>query len=182
MKVIRIDIDSNIYQSIFPDVSDEMVLLYSEFDCNELKSVWQEVEWYVFNPKRKKGNFFSLGHGGAFAFDEMVKNSSLFSLLEMAGEIIEIRVKSEKYFILNVLNCIDALNEKLSTYHYYNNGNKGRILKYSFYQERITECPIFKIPQTSKSEILLRYPFSDDDDFINIYRRQKFTGLEFIEI
>lgn len=182
MKVYRIDIDPNIYQTIYPDVTDDEILLYSEFDCRTMNDQWQSVEWYIFNPKLKKGNFFSLGHGGGYAFDSKVKDSSLFTLLEMAGEIIEIEIKREKYYLLNVLNCIDALDENVSTFDYYKNGKKGRILKYSFYANRVTECPIFKIPHTAKSEILLREAFDIDDDFMAIYNNEKFTGLDFIEL
>lgn len=179
MKVFRVDIDPNIFQSIFPDVSDEDVLLYSEFDCTEVKHHWKSVEWYIFNPRLKKGNFFSLEHGGALAFDKTVKNSDLFPLLEMAGEIIEIEVKGEIYYILNVLNCIDALDESRTTFHYYSNGGRGRIISYAFNHNRVTECPIFKIPQTSKAEILIRSPFSDSDDFMTLYKRNSFVGLTF---
>lgn len=182
MKVFRIDINPNIFQTIYPDVTDEEILLYSEFDCNLMNERLKKVDWYIFNPKLKKGNFFSLGHGGALVFDEDVKNSRLFTLLEMSGEIIEIEIKQKKYFLLNVLNCIDALNENASTFYYYKNGNRGRILNYSFHADRVTECPIFKIPQTSKSEILLRDPFDISDDFVSIYKMEKLTGLEFVEL
>jgi hypothetical protein len=182
MKVYRIDIDPNIYQSIYPDVSEDDILLYSEFDCRPMKDRWKKVDWFVLNPKLKRGNFFALEHSGGLAFDSKVFESPLFNFLEMAGEIIEIEIRSEKIYLLNVLNCIDALNDKESKFHYYANGNRGRILKYSFYPNRITECQIFKIPETSKSEVLLRETLDISNDFISIYKKEKFYGLDFIEL
>jgi len=183
MKFYKVTVDSNSVQLIIPDVSESIILDYTSFNCELKQKGWENVNWYIYNPKVKVKNFFSLGSSSAFAFDENVYDSDLFTLLEMAGQIIPINVEGKRLYILNVMNCINILNKGETERFKYDNGSEGRILKYAFYENRISESTLFKIPETCKGEILT-YTSRRDllDEFKSLYEQLEFTGLVFEEI
>lgn len=180
MNIYSVKVDSNKYQWLMPQVDEKELLDYLTFDCSQKLKTWQENEWYSFNPNSTEGNFYSIGSGGAFVFDKLVYDSDLFTFLEMSGEIISIRFKGKELFIINVLESVNALDEKSTKWDIYNDGSRGRILDYSFFRDRISESTIFKIPQTCRSEILTYSGVKDEDDeFIKMYHNLGFTGLIF---
>jgi hypothetical protein len=175
--------DSNNAQWIIPKVSEEILLDVLSFDCITKGEQYGNFEWYIFNPKEKKGNFY-MGVPNALIFDQKVYDSELFTLFEMAGEILPIHLESgEELYALNVLECVNMLNKEDTIYDFYDDGTKGRILNYSFYENRISESAIFKIPETSNSEVLTYSGVHDsEDEFFHLYKKLGFKGLVFKEI
>ncbi|WP_066631278.1 hypothetical protein [Labilibacter marinus] len=180
MNVYSIKVDVNNYQWISPVIKDGSILDYTVFNCQKKEKNLSEIEWYSINPNSKEGNFYSLGSNGAFAFDDKVYNSDLLSIFEMAGEVIPIKVKNKKLYVLNVLECMNCLNEELSEWEIYSDGSRGRILSYSFLRSRICESSIFKIPQTQKGEVLTYTGIKEkSDEFMSLYQSLNFEGLVF---
>ncbi|MDO3628861.1 hypothetical protein [Mucilaginibacter sp. BT774] len=180
-KIYRVTVDVSNYQWIMPNIPEDDLLEFVIFDCNKKDESWIKTNWYVYNLKEKKGNFFEI-NGGALAFDQQVYDSELFTLLEMAGEILPVNVGGERLYALNVLECINCLDQENSKFDYYDDGTKGRILKYAFHR-RLTESSIFKIPETSRGEILTYSGVKDaEDEFYSLYKQLKFTGLKFEEL
>ncbi len=166
-----------------PIIDESRVLDLLNFDCRVKQDQLNNINWYVFNPKQKRANFFTLGVGGVIVFDQEVYESHILSLFEMAGEIIPIKAEKETFYVLNVLECVNVLDHNRSEWDVYPNGQKGRLLKYSFFENRVTESCIFKIPETSKTEILTYTGLKDSlDEFYGLYKEKKFTGLTFVEI
>jgi hypothetical protein len=183
MKIYSISVNANTYQWLIPEIDKEQLLDIITFDCYSKISQWPNVNWYTYNPKNKIGNFFTIGNSGAFAFDRKVYESELRTLLEMAGEILPIMVGGQELFILNVLECPNTLDERTSMFHYYPSGNRGKLLQYVFYDDRLTESSLFKIPQTSRSQILTYTGVKNaSDEFYSVYHSLKLTGLVFEEI
>ena len=183
MKVYRINIETNLYQSVFPNIEESKILEYMTFDCIKKSIDWSKIDWQVFNPKMKKGNFFGLGLSGALIFDENVFKSDLYTLIEMAGQILHIKVDGFNLYALNVLECVNALNRTKTVNDIYEDGTTGRILEYSFNKTQISVSTIFKIPETCKGEILTYVGLKDEDDeFKSLYEKLGFTGLSFTEI
>lgn len=181
MKVYRVKTDVRNYQWIMPDISEDNLLDFIMFDCEAKNENWTDINWYIDNPKLKKGNFYHI-HGGSFAFDQQVYDSELFTLFEMAGQILPINVEGQKLYVLNVLECINSLDQENSKFNYYDNGTRGRILNYTFHN-RLTESSIFKIPETSRGEILTYTGIKDsEDEFYSLYKQLNFTGLIFEEL
>ncbi|MDB5123563.1 MAG: hypothetical protein JWP94_1692 [Mucilaginibacter sp.] len=183
MKIYSVRPDSNNVQWVIPIVPEENILSVLSFDCITKKNGFDNIEWYIFNPKERKGNFYT-GVNGALIFDQEVYDSDLSILFEMAGEILPIKLENgEILYALNVLECVNMLNQKETTYDIYDSGKRGRILNYSFHPDRLSESSIFKIPETSRVEILtytdVKYP---DDEFYTVYKESGFTGLVFEEI
>ena len=182
MEVYSVKVDSNTFQWIMPDCKEEDILRYTTYDCEAKQAANFNINWYAFNPKSKLGNFFTLGTGGAFAFDQHVYDSDLLGLLEMAGEIIPIQMGEHTLYILNVLECVNALDEDHTKWDYYDDGSRGRILEYAFHK-RFSESSLFKIPQTCKGEILTYSGLKDnDDEFKSLYEKLNFTGLLFDKV
>lgn len=69
MRIYKISEDVDKYQWICPVEKNETILTLLDFDGTEKADFWKIMEFYVFNPKRKEGNFYSLGGLGAFACD-----------------------------------------------------------------------------------------------------------------
>jgi hypothetical protein len=181
MKIYRIVSDVDNFQWIMPKREGDLFEKLS-FDCVSKRNDWQPIDMYVFNPKKKKGNFYSLGGLGILVFDEKVLDAML-TIFEMAGEILPVKIENVSLYTLNVLECVNAINEKESKWDYYNNGMRGRILKYMFYEKRLTESSIFKIPETSKGDVLTYSGLKDEDDeFYSLYLKHGFKGLIFDEI
>jgi hypothetical protein len=181
MKIYKITADANEYQWVMPK-NEKSLLAELAFDCISKQEVWQPLDMYIFNPKKRKGNFYSLGGIGALVFDKSTLDSML-TQFEMAGEILNINVGNEGLYTLNVLECINALDENRTKWKLYENGARGRILEYAFYINRLPESSIFKIPETSKTEIFTYSGIKDPlDEFYHLYMQHDMQGLVFEEV
>lgn len=185
MKVYSVKTDIKFSQSVLPEIEERYVFDLLHFDCERKIAHWPEIDWYVFNPKEKEGDFYSLGGNGAFVFNQRVYDSELFDLLEMAGEILPIQLEDggPTLYVLNVLECVNALDKKNTVFDVYDDGTRGRILQYAFHPNRITESPLYKIPETSKTEVLTYTGVKDpEDEFKTLYEQLDFSGLVFSEL
>jgi hypothetical protein len=183
MKIFKIKKDSNNIQQIQPTDFSKITLERFNFDCEAKSKEFDDVVFYVNNPKTKPNNFYSTS-GGCLVFDEKTLELCR-TVFEMSGEIIPIEIeRSEDLYILNVLECMNGLNYGETKWDYYSDGTKGRILKYAFHKERVmNESTIFKIPETSKTDIFCFADVKDrEDEFYYIYHDNNLTGLIFEEI
>ncbi len=181
MKIYKIVSNVSDYQRIMPTDDSEYSNTLS-FDCETKEEVWNPIDMYVFNSKKKKGNFYSLGGIGALAFDEKVLDI-MQTIFEMAGEILPVNVGKEVLYILNVLECVNALDDSNTKFSIYPDGTRGRILSYSFHADRISESCLYKIPETSKVDVLTYSGIKDpEDEFYSLYFEHKLKGLIFEEI
>ncbi|MDB4262511.1 hypothetical protein N9849_00755 [bacterium] len=78
---------------------------------------WNSPDFYIHNPILEKGDFFHVG-AGCIAFGEKVWNCDrMVDSLEMAGEILPITLETgEGLYILNVTECVNALDKEKSEY------------------------------------------------------------------
>ncbi len=179
MKIYKVDCNIRKCQMIQRDNNIELI----QFDGNSKIDIWVDTDWYIYNPKDPKSNFYANPATGV-VFDGEVYSSDLITLLGMSGEILPAIVEGgEKLYFLNVTNCINVLDKNNTTYHIYPDGTKGRIKDYSFHEKRIGGAPLFKIPETSKSDILCFEGITDSwDEFKGRYDELGFTGLQFTEL
>ena len=184
MKIYKVIDDANNIQLVQPtDFNLIKNLNFLDFDCDLRASEWKELEVYIYNPKTKPKDFYSM-ISGILIFNEKVLDICQ-TVFEMSGEILPLQVeRGEKLYLLNILQCMNGLDYNRTIWDYYPNGNKGRILDYKFHEWRIVnESTLFKIPETSKTDI---FCFTDDrnedDQFYYLYHKHKLTGLIFEEI
>jgi hypothetical protein len=181
MKVYRITEDANKYQWVMPEDNGHL-LSDLIFECHSKEREWSPIKMFVFNPQKKKGNFYTMGGLGALVFDEKVLDIML-TIFEMAGEILPFEFEETKLYVLNVLQCTNSIDSNKSTWNFYPDGTKGRLLKYSFHKERLTDSSIFKIPETCKSEVLTYSGIGDaEEEFIYLYHKHRLSGLIFEEV
>jgi len=183
MKIYKITENIDIVQWVLPRVSEDRILKLLTFDCELKGNAYENINWYIHNPKKKRSNFY-MGINGALIFDKVVYDSEIYTSLEMAGEILKIKMENgECLFVLNVMECINILDYNKTIWNYYDDGSRGRILEYAFYNEGVSESTLFKIPETSSVDI---FTYSEakhqNDEFYFLYKQFGFTGLNFEEI
>lgn len=182
MRIHRIIADVNHYQSLSVENAGTWHDAQWSFDCSPKMAKWESPRLFVLHPKLKRGNFFYLSPG-AIAID-LAAISQLQDLLEMSGELLPINDGGIGCSLLNVTECINALDDDGTEWAYgKSTGARLRIQRYAFHANRLTETPLFKIPETCKSEILTVEGRKDPEDEFK-YRVEKagLTGLVFEEI
>lgn len=183
MMVYEIIPDINRYQSFLFDYPDDHPFWKSDagvFDCVPKGSSWSPSV-YIEHPKLKRGNIFALGL--TLVFDAHATDT-LRTLLEMSGELLSLTYKGEKFTVLNVTECVDALDDAKTKWVYgKSTGAKIKIEQYAFHRHRLPEVPLFKIPETSKSHILTIEGMKEpQDEFKPSIERLGLTGLTFKKI
>lgn len=174
--VLREDVDT--FQRLLPQGEAVWETDLLTFDCRPKKD-WAPPEVYIRNPKLKRGNFFFLTVG-ALVFDDVARDA-LAPLLEASGEVLPLPCGEETLFLLNVLDCVDALDEARTKWKQnQHSGKRTGIEIHEFYDNRIPEVPLFKIPQTSRADIYTCCGMKDPgDEFKPAYEAAGLTGLIF---
>jgi hypothetical protein len=179
MKILRILINSNRYQSFLPKDLNIWKTDILKMDCKSKLAKWNEPEIYIQNIKHEPGNFFHLCSGAFVADSSAVEG--LRSILEMAGELLPLAHLGSSFFLLNVLECVNCLdNERTTWITGKTTGAKIRIVDYYFNKTQFSESTLFKIPETAMSEILCIEGFKDsEDEFRAQVEAQGLKGLDF---
>ena len=111
-------------------------------------------EFEIFRPKRRVGNFYNFD--GGFLIADPKASEALRSLLEMAGELLPLPYEEEVYTVLNVTRYVDCLDHEETTWAVPN----VLIKTYAFRPDRLSESPIFKIPEDRSAFFSQRDLFS----------------------
>ena len=180
MKVHRIRPDVNNYQYFMLEDANIGLTELMTFDGTPKVDTWTAPAVYIHKPRLKKGSFPDLWATATLVVDETALEG-LRDLLEMLGELLPLPYKDKLYHVLNVTECINVLDDH-NTQWLYENGS-GPIKKYAFHSSRFTEAPLFKIPETCRSEILTTEGIKDpEDEFKSRVDRLGLKGLIFEEI
>lgn len=182
MKIYRVRAEVGVFQAASPN--DETIWRTGtlSFDCSPKASHWQSLDVFIGNPRRKRGNFFGMCPG-TFLMDSLASDR-LLELFEMSGELLPVNLEGETLFALNVIDCVNALSESDTTWVYgRTTGARIRIEKYVFIRSRLTETPLFKIPETCRGEILTAEGLKDpEDEFKFNVESSGLQGLIFEEV
>ena len=182
MKVFRIVLDVNHYQSLL--VEDDSIWRTNElvFDASPKQNGWKPPGVYVLHPLLKRGNFFHFC-AGAFACDRTALGATQ-DLLERSAELLPIGHKGERLYVVNVTECIAVLDEERTRWIYgETTGMPIRIDRYCFHPRRLTETPLFKIPETARGEIFTVEGMKDpEDEFKYRVEQAGLQGLVFEEV
>jgi hypothetical protein len=182
MKVFRIRLDSNQFQSFLP--RDERIWKTETLtmNCSRKLQGWVPPDVYVWNPKLKLGDFFHFC-SGAFVVDSKSMNG-LRDLLEMAGELLPLSYKESTYYLMNILECANCLDRQKTQWVFdKKTGMPVRIVKYEFHRSRFPESTLFKIPETAPGEMLTVTGLKDaEDEFKPRVEQLGLRGLLFEEL
>lgn len=172
MKVFRFSNDVNHYQFFFTESEDDMMKLNTE--CVSLIDGWQAPPVFIYKPLNKQGDLFN------FSYNTLIFSPRATELLrthlEMAGELLEIPYKGESYWLLNVLECINCIDEAKSEW-VEDNGVRIYPKRYAFNPRRFSESCIFKIPETYRGEVLV-LDREDGEGFVDALIENQIVGYE----
>jgi len=178
MNVYRVTHDVTTYQTFSP--SDESA--YDSdllFEAKNKIDDWKDLEVFTLNPLMPTSNFPYLC-AGTILCDKLAVEK-LFKFFEMAGELLPVINEGETYYALNVIECINMLNQKDTEWEINRvSGIKVWINKFSFHPDRVLESTLFKIPETYRAEILTYADVIDpEDEFYYQYQKSGLKGLIF---
>ena len=181
MKVFRIVLDVNQFQSCFLCNPDLWSLHESTFDGRPRAAEWISPEVYVLKPKLKRGDFLAF-EVGTMLFGERAW-ADLQDLFEMSGEILPVSCDGQHLRLINITECVNVLDQEKSQWRTYADGSRAGISRFAFHSTRFTETPLFKIPETCKGDMLtvegMKHP---DDEFKPRVEKLGLTGLIFEEL
>lgn len=176
MKVYEIHVDLDRFQTFYVDD------LSFRFDCTPLIPTWKAPEAYILHPKLKAGDFYGFQWFGTLVASPEIRGNIEF-YFEVAGEILDIRHEGKTYALLNVLECINVLDQDRSEWALSDEGERIRLTKFAFHEHRFTESSIFKIPEKCRTTIYTYVRENDPDhEFKAFVEENGLTGIEFIEV
>ncbi len=156
------------------------------FDGDAIGHEWENPTFYVDNPKRIPGDFYSLGHAGVLSFTATVLHSGVGEIISRSAEILDAKIEdpSEDLFIANVTACYNCFDKAGSQFETSTCGNAiTTVQKYAFRPERILDLNLFKIPEKSATEMYALVGRDDPgEEFYTQYMASHMSGLHFEEI
>jgi len=184
MKILSVQTDINKYQLILPLSDSDEVYDMLDFNGNSKLNIWKPLTFFIDNPLNRKADFFSFIGSSAFACNKLATDK-LMRFWSLSAELLPINLEDgTELFIVNVIDCVNALDQENVEYDYYDDGSRSnRILKYSFHKNRFHESSIFKIPETAKTQILTYVGVkTSEDEFYTAYNQSGLEGLVFKEL
>lgn len=147
------------------------------FDGRLKAKSWKAPKVKILKPKLRRGDFF--GFSGEFAVSPSAwERCAMF--LEMAGELLPLPYQKEKFAVLNVIECIDCVDDKKSEWQQY---STGRLLKKAVFDPSLFgESSLFKIPHTWVRTYCYETSGDPETEFKAFVEKEKLTGLRFTPV
>ena len=117
MKIYRVKEDVNNYQALV--LRDDSLWSSDnfDFDAKPIGSTWIAPDVFVLEPNLLKGDFLYFTPGVLVANSNI--NEQVFYFLQSpACELLPLRGKTEVYNLVNVIECIDILDEERTEWEY----------------------------------------------------------------
>ena len=176
MNVFSLESDSDRYWNIrLVDEEQDWEQLY-RFNGTPLKNEWkalriQAVEEEV-NGGRPASDFPHLF--GAVPVFSSHAVATLRPLLEKNGELLPLNSSDGIFFVFNVLNMVDALDEQHSSIVKFPDGRKIlEIKQFAFQPSKLTGVDIFKLPQQPLGRVFV------SDSFMETVKNARLVGFNF---
>lgn len=143
MKVFQVTPDVNRYQHLLWDLPSDRLLSAPSFKGEKVSAVWNPPPVHSPKPLRPVPDIWAVGVGsGGLAFSsDAVDKLDMF--LEMAGELLPLRYKSEQLMVLNILDPLDCLDESKSEWMALRNGGRS-LIKPCIRSDRLVKSTLFK--------------------------------------
>jgi len=170
--IYKIIAASNEYQRLVAD--DDALWTRLRFDCRP-QTDWQPPKVRIFDPAKTAGDFLSFASGSLTIRGE--KLEFVRTSFEMAGEVLKLDGQNATYWCLNVLVCINCLDEDASEWLVdAKSGRRITLKRPVFRRGFLAESSIFKIPQQPGSLYVWE---EENEGFLFEYENNKLTGLRF---
>jgi hypothetical protein len=162
------------------------------------KEAWMSPSVFSFQPRLREGDFWHRGGFGAcFAVRPEAFETGLDLFLQPAGELLPLPYQGRKFKVLNVTECIDALDHEQTTWYDvdhvdddgFDHGPREvfkpapRVEEPVFRLDRLG-WQLFKVPETAVTNIYCWEGSLDgeEEQFRRFCEREGLTGLTFTEI
>ena len=181
MKIYKVECDVNTYQSLYPEDDDVYNSETLFFGGTPKASDWKPPKMYCDRPLLKRPDFWYIGPGvivaGASAMD------AVRTPFEMAGELLELPYDNEILTVLNVTECINALDHDASEWLMTADGQRAAPTRFAFHGNRIGESSLFKIPETRFAYVFCAEREADPEiEFKAAVEHHQLKGLVFEEV
>ncbi len=156
-----------------------------EFKCEDLVDKFPQFQAYFDKNSEKPLPDIAYIGMSTFAFRHDVA-TELVDILESSSELLPFYLEDELWYLLNVKECIDALNDDKSKYKINDGKIKLHLVEYVFYPEKLKGKSLFKIPNDNRSQIYCVDDRSSDQSVLNnlfcAIQAHGYTGLKFEEV
>lgn len=182
MKIYRVRADVERYQHFALEDPATLAGNLLVFDGTPKLEEWKPPAVRLAGPTLKRGCFLGIkGVEGTLVADS-AGYMAAGEFLEMAGELLPLPCGGETFHVLNITECINALDQKLTEWNI-EGGVKRSIRRYAFHGRRMSASSLFKIPETAETDVLtferLRIP---EDEFKSAVETLGLKGLTFEEL
>lgn len=144
------------------------------FFGNSVSSNWKEPVIEAYYKKRKIADISDFSYGAPLFNEKAV--IILEEFLKANAELLPAYYEGNKYYVVNVINVIDALDYEKSEFERFETGAVMYCNKYSFKSEVVINQHLFKIPICNKIDIFV------SDQFKRRVEESKLKGLIFVEV
>jgi hypothetical protein len=181
------------FYSVRPDPDDFQYFLFEDdrmldddryaFDGRPKAKMWVPPAVVSFQPKLPEADFWSFGLGGTgatFAVRPEALRGPVVDHLKGVGELLPLPYKGREFGVVNITECIDALDADASTWLTYPETQEPfRVERPVFRLDRLGGT-LFKVPETSFEAM---YCWEDSknaqDQFKGVVEREGLSGLVF---
>ncbi len=108
MKIYRLEHDADHYQSLLPDDPAIWETKRLQFDCSRKAKSWVSPPVHSSAPALPEGDFWTLGAGSLVTRPDATER--VRTQLDWAGELLPVLFKTRNFTLLNVTECVDALD------------------------------------------------------------------------
>ena len=181
MNIYKFKTDSNQYHGLTYPEKGEEESIFDRFEGKNLGDEWEPIIMEVREAKKQ---------GGFPSFEMPVLSEKAWEvlkpLIQKDVEALPLIVEKEffgemggDYYALNVLSIITCLDESMSEFVKFSNGEVMRIVKHVFMPESIEDVHFFRI---KAGNTVLYYDFYVSEDFKNLVEKHNLKGLLFQKI
>ncbi|MEW6706036.1 MAG: DUF1629 domain-containing protein [Pseudomonadota bacterium] len=93
--------------------------------------------------------------------------------IDSLGQWLKLECDEAPYWLFNITNVVDALDEQKSELLRFDSGKVMRIARFAFYPERVRGQFMFTVPQRPGVHNLVT------DEFVKLVQQHKLTGFNF---
>jgi hypothetical protein len=174
MQVAVLRSDSDNYQTVALVDDSQWAELIEMFDGSPMAASWKPVEIEVlYKGERSQSDFPEFS--GLAVFSARAADV-LRDVLEPHGELLELNCTNGDYYVYNVTNVVDALDEDASEVkRFRSSGRIMRVISYEFKPDALG-APVFKLPQLVKSYVFVT------DEFVRRAEEAGLNGFDFSDV
>lgn len=168
--LLKLDVDKyNSFKGY--DIEEELDI---RFFGSSLLSNWNTPTIEAYYKKRKIADVSDFSSGAPLFNEKAV--SMLEEFLKAKAELLPAYYEGNKYYVVNVINVIDALDYEKSEFVRFDTGAIMYCTKYFFKSEIVENQHIFKIPLCNYIDIFV------SDEFKKQVEEFKLKGFIFVEV